>query len=78
MEDYSGDFYGTQVPCIFFFFLSLIVPYMILYKSSYTLKLNFEKIELQHRGISLISLGKGVESCIICAKWAFAQIPHSL
>ena len=38
------------------FFLSLIVPYSIFYKSSFTLKLNFEKIELQKRGISLISL----------------------
>ena len=61
----------------FFFFLSLIAPYLIFYKLSFTLKLNFEKIELQKRGISLISLGKGVEGYITCAKRAFAQIPRS-
>ena len=30
----------------FFFFLSLITPYSIFYKSSFTLKLDFEKITL--------------------------------
>ena len=58
MEAYSGVFYGTRVPCIFFFFF-----------------LNFEKIELRKRDISLISLGKWAEGYIICAKRAFAQIP---
>ena len=41
---------------IFFFFLSLIAPYLIFYKSSFTLKLDFEKIEIQKKGIFLISL----------------------
>ena len=73
-------FYGTRVPwtwvpCNFFFFLSLITPYTIFYKSSFTLKLDFEKIELQKKGISLISLGNGTKGCIICAKRELAQIP---
>ena len=38
----------------FFLLLSLIAPYSIFYKSSFTLKLDLEKIELQKRGISLI------------------------
>ena len=59
----------------FFFFLSLITPYPIFYKLSFTLKLDFEKIELQKRGISLISLKNGTKGCIICAKRALAQIP---
>ena len=79
MEPYSGIFFielnSSSMP-FFFFFLSLIAPYSIFYKSSFTLKLNFEKIELQKRDISLISLEKGAESCIICAKMAFAQIPR--
>ena len=57
----------------FFFFLSLITPYSIFYKSSFTLKLDFKKIELQKRGISLINLGKGAKCCIFCAKMAFAH-----
>ena len=44
---------------IFYLFLSLISLYSIFYKSSFTLKLDFEKIEFQNMGISLISLGKG-------------------
>ena len=74
MEAYSGIFYGTRVPCIFFFFfLSLITPYLIFYNSSFTLKLDFEKIKLQKRGIFLISLEKDAECCIFCAKMAFAH-----
>ena len=33
----------------------------IVQKSSFKLKLNFEKIEFQNRGISLISLGNGAK-----------------
>ena len=40
----------------FFFLLSLITPYSIFYKSSFILKINFEKIELRKKDISLISL----------------------
>ena len=40
----------------FFFFLSLITPYSIFYKSSFTLKLDFKKIKLQNMDIFLISL----------------------
>ena len=58
-----------------YFFLSLIAPYSIFYKSSFTLKLDFEKIELQKMGIFQISLGNGAKGCIICAKRALAQIP---
>ena len=43
MKAYSGIFYGTRVPCIFFFFLSLIAPYSIFYKSSFTFMKNKEK-----------------------------------
>ena len=45
----------------FFLFLSLIASYSIFYKSSFTMKLDFEKIELQKMGISLISLGNGAK-----------------
>ena len=41
---------------LFIFFLSLITLYSIFYKLSFTLKLDFEKIELQKKDISLISL----------------------
>ena len=62
MEAYAGvfmelEFHELEFHAIFFF-LSLITPYSIFYKSSFTLKLDFEKIELQKRGISLISLGR--------------------
>ena len=60
------------------FFLSLIAPYSIFYKSSFTLKLDFEKIELQKMGISLISLAKGAEYCIFCAKMAFTHFGHKI
>ena len=71
MEAYSGVF-NTYSGCFFmelelhelefqanflFFILSLIAPCLIFYKSSFIWKLDFEKIELQKRGISLISLG---------------------
>ena len=75
METYSGVFYGLEFHA--FFLLSLITPYSIFYKSSFTLKLNFEKIELQKRGISLISLEKIAECCIFYAKRAFAHFAHS-
>ena len=44
-----------------FLFLSFIAPYSIFYKSSFTLKLDFLKIEFQNMGISLIRLGKGAK-----------------
>ena len=59
----------------FFFYLSLIAPYLIFYQSSITLKLDFEKIELEKRGISLISLEKGAKRWNFFMKRAFAQIP---
>ena len=36
-------------------------------------KLNFEKIEFQKRGISLINLGKRVECYLVCPKRAEAN-----
>ena len=36
---------SMQVFFCFLFFISLIAPYSIFYKSSFTLKLDFEKIE---------------------------------
>ena len=45
----------------FFFFLSLITPYSIFYKSSFTLKLDFKKIKLQNMDISLINLKNGTK-----------------
>ena len=75
METYSDVFYGLEFHA--FFLLSLITSYSIFYKSSFTLKLNFEKIELQKRGISLISLEKIAECCIFYAKRAFAHFAHS-
>jgi len=50
-------FYELEFHAIFIYFLSLIAPYLIFYKSSYV-KLDFEKIELQKMDISLISLEK--------------------
>ena len=60
---------------IFFYvlFLGLITPYSIFYKSSFTLKLNFEKIKLQKRNISLISLRNWAKHWTFCAKKAFAH-----
>ena len=63
MEAYSGifmelEFHELKFNAKIFF---LITPYSIFYKSSFTLKLDFEKIELQKRGIFLISLGKGAK-----------------
>ena len=66
-------FHELEFHANFFFFLSLIVPYSIFYKSSFTLKLDFEKIKLQKMDISLISLEKGAECCIFCAKKTFAH-----
>ena len=70
---WNSSFMNLSSMQIFFFFLSLIVPYSIFYKSSFTLKLDFEKIKLQKMDISLISLEKGAECCIFCAKKTFAH-----
>ena len=53
-----------------FFFLSLITLYSIFYKLSFTLKLDFEKIELQKKDISLISLK------ILAKHWNFWAKRH--
>ena len=45
----------------------------IVQKSSFKLKLNFEKIEFQNRGISLISLGNGAKRWFFCTKRALAH-----
>ena len=65
-EPYSGILNRTRaprirVPCKFFFFFFLITLYSIFYKSSFTLKLDFEKIKFRNKGISLISLEKGAK-----------------
>ena len=79
MEAYSGVFNGARASWtwvlynFFFFFLSLIVSYLIFYKSSFTLKLDFEKIELWKRSISLISLENGTKCWFFCMKKAFAH-----
>ena len=44
-----------QLFFLFLFFKSLIAPYWIFYKSSFTLKLDFEKIEFQNKDINLNS-----------------------
>ena len=73
-ESYSGVLNGTRAPWtrvpffFFFFFLSLIVPYSNFYKSSSTLKIDFQKIEFLNRGISLISLKNEAKYYIFCAK----------
>ena len=65
-SSYSGVLYGTwapwtRVPCFFFFFfLSLITPYSIFDKLSFTLKLDFEKIEFQNRGMNLNNFKTGI------------------
>ena len=41
--------------------------------SSSSMNLDFRIIELQKRGISLISLGKRAECCLFCPKRAFAN-----
>ena len=73
LEFMELEFHPKNSISIFFFFLSLIAPYSIFYKSSFTLKLDFEKIELQKRDIFLISLEKGVERWFFCTKSAFAH-----
>ena len=61
---------------IYIYIFSLIAPYSIFYKSSFTLKLNFEKIEFQNRDIYLISLGKGTKCWFFCMKMAFVHFGH--
>ena len=56
-----------------FFFKILIAPYSIFYKSSFTLKLDFEKIEFQNRDISLISLENRAKRWFFCTKRTFAH-----
>ena len=53
-------------------YLNLIAPYSIFYKSSFTLKLYFEKIKLQKKDISLISLRNWIKRSF-CMKRAFAH-----
>ena len=57
----------------YFFFISLIAPYSIFYKSSFSLQLDFEKIEFQNRGISLFSLEKEAKYWIFFVKGAKAN-----
>ena len=52
-ETYSDVLNRIRVQCIFFFFLSLTENNSILKQSSFSLKLNFEKIEFQNRDILL-------------------------
>ena len=85
----------TQVPCkfvclfvwlfVFFFFfffffkLSLITPYSIFYQLSFSLKLNFEKIEFQNRDILLNLLknkGEMLESPMNI--WCSLNLPFCL
>ena len=77
MEAYSGVLMELELHELefhaFFFFLKFVAPYSIFYKSIFTLKLDFEKTELQKRGISLISLGNGVKCWKVCGKGAFAN-----
>ena len=59
-ESYSGVLNRTWVSFfILFYFLNLITPYSIFYKSSFTLKLKFEKIEFQKRDMDLNSFKIG-------------------
>ena len=57
------DFHKLKfLPILFFYFyfyLSLIAPYSIFYKSSFTLKLDFEKIKFQNRDMNLNSFKTG-------------------
>ena len=46
---------------IYYYYFKLDHPILDFYKSSFTLKLDFEKIELHKRGISLISLRNGAK-----------------
>ena len=92
-KTYSGVLNGTwapwtQVPCkfvcLFFFFffffkLSLITPYSIFYQLSFSLKLNFEKIEFQNRDILLNLLknkGEMLESPMNI--WCSLNLPFCL
>ena len=63
------------IPIIFFLFKFLVCYNSIVQKSSFTLKLDFEKIEYQKRGISLISLGNEANRWNFCAKRTFAHFP---
>ena len=65
--------HGAQVPEFLFLFLFLVCYNSIVQKLSFKLKLNFEKIEFQNNGISLISLGKWAKCWFFCIKKAFAH-----
>ena len=88
-EPYNGVLNGTRAPwtrvlckyfiyLFIFFNLSLIIPYSIFYKLSFTLKLNFEIIEFQNKSISLISLKNGVKRWFFCTKRAFVHFGQEI
>ena len=70
---YSSSINSSSIYLFIFYFLSLIAPYLIFYKSSFTLKLDFEKIKFQKKDISLFSLRKGAKRWFFCTKRTFAH-----
>ena len=76
--EWNSSSWNSRFNKIFFFFKFSVCYNLIVEKSSFKLKLDFEKIELQNMDISLISLGNEAKRCIFCAKRAFAHFSLSM
>ena len=61
LELHELEFHANIYIYIYYYYFKLDHPILDFYKSSFTLKLDFEKIELHKRGISLISLRNGAK-----------------
>ena len=70
LEPYSGtlELEFMELDASFFFFkFDRPIPIVAFKEPIVTLKLDFEKIEFQNMGISLISLGNWIKCWIFCA-----------
>ena len=61
LELHELEFHANIYIYIYYYYFKLDHPILDFYKSSFTLKLDFEKIELHKRDISLISLRNGAK-----------------
>ena len=58
---------------LFIFILKFDHPILSFLQIEFTFNFDFEKIEFQNRGISLVSLENEAKCWIFCAKWAKAN-----